>query len=87
MAAYADAHLLIKKDSNRGRTFSRVLPLAAGQERTTELARMLSGVELTREALGAAEALVRSASRISAGAVRRVKPRAAISAREVRVKA
>ncbi|MFL5319128.1 MAG: DNA repair protein RecN [Myxococcaceae bacterium] len=89
VAAYADAHLLIKKEQTRGRTYSRVLPLAEGQERTTELARMLSGVELTKEALGAAEALVRSASRVSKASghdVRRVKSPPAISAREARVK-
>ncbi len=63
VAAYADAHLLIRKGLKRERTVSEVVPLAAGEERTRELARMLSGVEVTREALGAAEALVRSANR------------------------
>ncbi len=63
VAAYADAHLLIRKGLKAGRTVSEVVPLTAGAERTQELARMLSGVEVTREALGAAEALVRSAHR------------------------
>jgi DNA repair protein RecN (Recombination protein N) len=65
VAAYADAHLLIRKSVKGERTVSEVLPLAAGAERTHELARMMSGVEVTREALGAAEALVRSANRAS----------------------
>ncbi|WP_309895391.1 DNA repair protein RecN [Archangium sp.] len=65
VAAYADAHLLIRKGHKGERTVSEVVPLAAGAERTQELARMMSGVEVTREALGAAEALVRSAHRAS----------------------
>ncbi|HYO56526.1 DNA repair protein RecN [Archangium sp.] len=65
VAAYADAHLLIRKGLKGERTVSEVVPLEAGSERTQELARMMSGVEVTREALGAAEALVRSALRVS----------------------
>ena len=68
VAAHADAHLRIEKGEVKGRTRSVVESLEAGQERTRELARMLSGVEITREALGAAEALLRSA-------LRHVKPR------------
>ncbi len=68
VAAHADAHLRIEKAEAKGRTRSVVESLAEGQERTRELARMLSGVEVTREALGAAEALLRSA-------LRHVKPR------------
>ncbi len=67
VAAYADAHLSIQKHQGKDRTVSRVIPLHPGEERTRELARMLSGVEITREAMGAAEALVRSASRSQPG--------------------
>lgn len=63
VAAHADAHLRIEKGENRGRTRSVVQLLGATEERAQELARMLSGVEVSREALGAAEALLRSASR------------------------
>ncbi|HYO69766.1 MAG TPA: DNA repair protein RecN [Archangium sp.] len=65
VAAYADSHLLIRKGLKGERTVSEVVPLEAGAARTQELARMMSGVEVTREALGAAEALVRSAHRAS----------------------
>ena len=70
VAAHADAHLVIRKQVKGTRTVSEVAPLE-GRERTAELARMLSGVEVTPEALGAAEALMRSAAR-PAGNVRRV---------------
>lgn len=63
VAAHADAHLRIEKGEVKGRTRSVVQALDAGEDRTRELARMLSGVEVTREALGAAEALLRSAMR------------------------
>ena len=63
VAAYADHHLRIVKEEHGGRAVSHVVSLADREARTRELARMLSGVELTREALGAAEALVRGAHR------------------------
>jgi DNA repair protein RecN (Recombination protein N) len=63
VAAHADAHLRIEKGEVKGRTRSVVQALDEGEARTRELARMLSGVEVTREALGAAEALLRSALR------------------------
>lgn len=72
VAAHADAHLRIEKGEVKGRTRSVVQALDAGDQRTRELARMLSGVEVTREALGAAEALIRSA-------LRHVKPQRARS--------
>ena len=63
VAAHADVHLRIEKGEVRGRARSVVKNLDAGEPRTREVARMLSGVEVTREALGAAEALLRSAAR------------------------
>lgn len=63
VAVYADQHLSIRKQQTKDRTVSKVVSLSAGQDRTHELARMLSGVEVTREAIGAAEALVRLAAR------------------------
>ncbi len=64
VAAHADAHLKVEKTDSRGRTHAQVSELAEGHERAGELARMLSGVEITREALSAAEALLRSANRV-----------------------
>ncbi len=63
VAAHADAHLKVEKTDSRGRTHAQVSELAEGDMRAAELARMLSGVEVTREALSAAEALLRSANR------------------------
>lgn len=77
VAAHARAHLKIEKGELKGRTRSTVHALAPGEARTRELARMLSGIEVTREALAAAEALTRSAQR-------RIKP---VAARERRIAA
>jgi DNA repair protein RecN (Recombination protein N) len=63
VAAYADAHLRVEKHQHRGRTVSRVQALDAPEQREGELARMLSGVEVTQEARGAAHALIRAAGR------------------------
>ncbi len=62
VAAHADSHLRIEKAEIKGRTRSQVHVLEGGEARARELARMLSGVEVTLEALGAAEALLRSAT-------------------------
>lgn len=75
VAAHADAHLRIEKGETKGRVRSVVHVLEPGEARARELARMLSGVEVTREALGAAEALLRSA-------LRHVKPKRGRGARQ-----
>ncbi len=62
VAAHADAHLRIEKGAVAGRTKSVVRALGGGDARRQELARMLSGLQVTKEALGAAEALLRGAT-------------------------
>jgi DNA repair protein RecN (Recombination protein N) len=74
VAAFADAHLSVTKREQHGRTVARVDALREGEPRTRELARMLSGVRVTQEAMVAAQALVRS-SRSSRSAVARQKIR------------
>ena len=85
VAAFADSHWVISKGQRRGRTHSSVVELTRANERAKELGRMLSGVEVTREALLAAESLMRSALRTVEGqkpAVR--KPKAETAERRPR---
>ena len=74
VAAHADTHLRLEKAETRGRVRSVVQVLPPGDPRAQELARMLSGVEVTREALGAAEALLRNAQRVLAPLRARKRP-------------
>lgn len=83
VAAYANAHLVVSKRVQGSRTHSQVKRLEGGEPQMRELARMLSGVEVTREALGAAEALVRAAHRPAKGTAARG-PRIPAAARRVR---
>ena len=46
IASLADSHLLVSKKEESGRTESSVLPLA-GEERVTEIARILGGIAVT----------------------------------------
>ena len=78
VAAYADTHFLIEKRERDGRSLSQVTRLETPRARTAELARMLSGLRVTREARGAAEALVRAARRASQSGDRPV-PESALS--------
>jgi DNA repair protein RecN (Recombination protein N) len=62
VAAYADAHLVVGKRVEGGRTYTDVRSLAP-EERARELAAMLGGATAGSEATAAAEALLRGATR------------------------
>jgi DNA repair protein RecN (Recombination protein N) len=74
VAAHADHHLYVTKQELQGRTRSRVTSLD-GPAREKELARMLSGVEVSKEAMGAAQALLSRAREQSNRSLRRKKTR------------
>ncbi|MGN0493431.1 MAG: DNA repair protein RecN [Acutalibacteraceae bacterium] len=57
IAAMADNHLLIEKNTRQGRTFTRVEPLSY-EERISEIARIMSGAELTENLYKSAKELV-----------------------------
>ena len=57
VASLGSTHFLVKKDSNDNFTKIEVERLQ-GKEKTTEIARMLSGKEITNEAISAAEKLI-----------------------------
>ena len=59
IASFAHQHLLIEKKESGGRTRTSVRPLDA-EERTRELARMISGAKLTDTSLKHAEEMLRS---------------------------
>lgn len=58
VASKGDAHYLVYKETEGGRTRSRIRALS-GEEREREVARMLSGSEVTPEALANARVLLR----------------------------
>jgi len=58
IAALADAHFVVAKEIERGRTFTRVQQLSE-RDRVDELARMLGGVKITEQARRHAEEMVR----------------------------
>jgi DNA repair ATPase RecN len=72
VAAHASAHLKVVKTEAGGRVSTQVEALVQPSQRSGELARMLSGLTVTREAHRAAQALLRSV-----GAGEGKKPRAA----------
>jgi DNA repair protein RecN (Recombination protein N) len=57
VAAFADAHLLVSKEIDAGAVKTRVKPLGK-QDRINELARMVSGAEVTAEAKAHARELI-----------------------------
>ena len=57
IAAMADNHLLIEKNTIEGRTFTKVEPLSY-EERISEIARIMSGAELTENLYKSAKELV-----------------------------
>jgi DNA repair protein RecN (Recombination protein N) len=59
IAALADAHYVVEKEVEQGRTFTRVRQLSE-RDRIAEIARMLGGIKITDQARRHAEALVRS---------------------------
>ena len=59
IASFADHHYLIEKREAAGRARTVVRPLAT-QERTEEVARMLSGAELTETSRQHAEQLIKT---------------------------
>ena len=61
IASFADHHYYVEKRETKGRTVAQVEELDR-QGRTREIGRMLSGHELTPEALKHAERLIRSVS-------------------------
>jgi len=58
IASFADHHYAVEKVEENGRTVSRISPLDASA-RATEVARMLSGEQLTKEALKNAQQLIK----------------------------
>jgi len=61
IASFADQHYLIEKKEAGGRTKTSVRPLDA-EERTREIARMISGAKLTDTSLKHAEQMLKNSS-------------------------
>jgi DNA repair protein RecN (Recombination protein N) len=62
VASFADHHFVVEKVEANGRTTSRVVELVP-EERRNEVARMISGQTVTREALQHADQLIELASK------------------------
>jgi DNA repair protein RecN (Recombination protein N) len=62
IACFADHHLYVEKSERSGRTLIMVKPLEGEKSRAAELARMLSGAEITDTALKHAATMLRQAA-------------------------
>jgi len=62
IACFADQHFYVEKFSRSGRTVTTIKPLAGEKERAAELARMLSGRQITSAVLEHATAMLRQAA-------------------------
>jgi DNA repair protein RecN (Recombination protein N) len=62
IAVYADTHFRVQKSVVSGRTRSLIVPLSADEARE-EIARMLGGIEITKETRAAAREMIRTARR------------------------
>jgi DNA repair protein RecN (Recombination protein N) len=62
IAVYADAHFRVQKSIEKGRTRSDIVRLSSEEERE-EIARMLGGIEISKETRAAAREMLKSARR------------------------
>ena len=63
IASLGDTHFLINKETKNNKTFTKVCNIN-GQERITELARMLGGAEITENTLIHAQEMIKLAKKI-----------------------
>jgi len=59
IATFADHHYVIEKKISAGKTRTSVWPIS-GEERTEEVARMLSGAKLTETSIKHAEQMIKT---------------------------
>ncbi|MFZ0960243.1 MAG: DNA repair protein RecN [Terriglobia bacterium] len=62
IACFADSHFYVEKSARANRTVTTIKPLAGEKERAEELARMLSGSQITGDVLKHAAAMLRQAA-------------------------
>lgn len=62
IACFAERHLLVEKQERDGRAITAIHPLESEKERAAELARMLSGAEITDAALKHAAMMLKQAA-------------------------